>query len=156
MASTGAGNGGLQTGISLTGLGTLNAGSSVVVSGAFTIPYVTNATAALCDRAHLQFTAASFTPTANPAYIQGAFLTEDDGSNYDPTWISNSQLFPTDDTFFTIPLPTAATTFVKRKGIWLPSCVAAGANVQLALLNLTGVAITVSAMTLYPYGGMNG
>lgn len=155
MSSTGLGSGGLQTGISLTGLGTI-ANGATGISAAFTIPYVSNASAALCDQANLQLSCTSFTPSATSPYLQGVFITEDDGSNYDPYWVANAQLFPIDLTLFTKPLKVAATTLVKRKGLILPSCIAGSANVQLVILNESGVSMTVSSATLYPYGSMAG
>lgn len=154
MSATGFGNGSLQTGISLTGLGTIASGATAVTA-AFTVPYVMGASAALCDRANLELVCTSFTPTGTPN-LQGMFITEDDGSSYDPYWVNNSQLLPYDETFFQMPLNTAATVLVKRKGVWLPSCIAGSANVQLVILNNSGVSITVSSATLYPYGGVAG
>ncbi len=155
MAATGIGQGGLQTGISLSGFTSI-ANGATAASTAFTIPYVTDATAALCDMANLQITASSFTPTGNPVNIQGVFITEDDGANYDPYFVSNAQLFPADESFFLIQLQAVAQTFVKMKGILLPSVIAAGTNIQLVLFNNSGVSLTISNVTLYPYGSMAG
>lgn len=152
MAATGFGNGGIQTpGIPLTGLGTI-ANTATGITAAFTIPYVTGSTAALCDRANLQLSCTSFTPTSG-GYLQGIFITSDDGANYDPYWVASGQLFPYDATFFSYPLNAAATTLVRVKGLILPSVIGAGTNIELVLLNESGVSITVNSATLYPYGG---
>ena len=152
------GSGGTQTGVSLTGLGTIATGGTGI-SAAVALPYVSVTGAAgavsVVMRANLQLNCTSFTPST-PGYLGGVWVTSDDGTNYDPYWVSNNQLFPLDATSFSYPLQAAATTLVRVKGIILPDVPPGGTNAKLVIFNFSGVSITVSSAAIYPAGDASG
>ncbi len=157
MAATGAGNGLTQTAVSLTGLGTIANNSTPGVTAAFAIPVVGSGFTSMCDRANLQINITSATTGAGAPSLQGVFLVEDDGANFDPYGFSNSQLFPIEDSLFTIPLmPSTAMTIIKRKGLILPAVPSTGSVVKLVIFSLFGVSITVGSANLYCYGSSIG
>ncbi len=156
--STGYGNGLLQTAISLGSVFNAMAIGATVETAAFAIPTVTNATAAYCNYADLWLILSVATTTsAGSPNLQGVIIVSDDGTNFEPYFTINSQLFPLSNGF-TYPLAaSSAYSLIRVPNIIIPFIPSSSAVAKLILYNNLGVALpaTVTA-TLYPAGGSIG
>ena len=156
MAATGAGNGLLQTAISLGTVFNSLASGSDAITAALTLPIVTNAASAAVDIADLELVmGASITTGSGSPYIQGTWINDNDGTNYDTYGVVSSQLYPINRYSFTIPLmASTAYTVIRQPGLLLPLVSStSSAGPKLVLYNLSGVTFnsTVTA-GLYPAG----
>lgn len=159
MAATPIGNGAVQSAVTLSGFTTIASGG-FQASSAFTVPALSGATGSYVWEANLQFSMTSATPVAGDA-IQLCILTADDGTNFDAAWVTGSGqstlLYPQDATFFVYPLQAAATTFVRIKGLYIPTTpVGAYAKLVMAAATSSISLASITSAALYPSGGSAG